>query len=80
MTQLRLALEPLPAAPLPEHLEDAGDWVGQPEGERGLALRGLLRSADRILRSRAAQRPMPQRPFPRFQSDHSPREADAQGA
>jgi hypothetical protein len=68
VTLLRRALEPLPASPLPEHLEEATDWVGQPERERGRALRGLLRTADRILQSRGPLRGRDQRRYPRFHS------------
>jgi len=65
---LKRALEPLPAAPLPEHLEDAAAWMGRPETERGSALRGLLRSADRVLRSRGPLRSRARDVFPRFAS------------
>lgn len=68
---LKQALDPLPEEPLPAHLEDAADWIGQPESERGRALRGLLRTADRIVRSRGPLlRVRPREPFPRFSSRH----------
>lgn len=69
VTLLRAALEPLPAAPVPEHLTDAAEWIGQPEAERGRALRGLLRTTDRILRSRGPLRVPPRASFPRFSSE-----------
>ncbi|MBW2273524.1 MAG: hypothetical protein JRG96_09655 [Deltaproteobacteria bacterium] len=68
---LRAALEPLPSESPPAHLEDAAEWIGQPEGVRGSALRGLLRTADRIVRSRGPLRTRPRELFPRFSSDPS---------
>ncbi|NNL66962.1 MAG: hypothetical protein HKP30_12015, partial [Myxococcales bacterium] len=65
---LRDALARLDAEPVPEHLEDAAEWVGQPEAARGEALRGLLRVADRIVRSREPVRERPSEPYPRFSS------------
>ncbi len=65
---LRRALEPMTASEVPEHLEDANPWIGQPEWERGRALRGLLRSADRVLASRPALRAQEAARFPRFAS------------
>lgn len=65
---LRDALEPLAAEPTPEHLEDAARWLGQPEAERGKALRGLLRSADRVMQSRGPLRTRARESFPRFHS------------
>lgn len=72
VTLLREALEPLPAAPLPEHLEEASEWLGQPESERGLALRGLLRTADRIRQARGPVRARDERRYPRFHSHAYP--------
>ena len=66
---LRALLEDLPAEPLPEHLLDAKDWVGQSDAERGKALRGLLRTADRIVQARGPLRARPRELFPRFSSD-----------
>jgi hypothetical protein len=67
---LRDALGMLEAEPLPEHLEDAAQWVGRSQAERGKALRGLARTASRIARS-AGSRPRhePQARFPRFDTD-----------
>jgi hypothetical protein len=65
---LRSALEARPQKPLPTHLEEAQEWLGQPESERGKALRGLLRTADRILQARGSLRSRPGTPFPRFSS------------
>jgi hypothetical protein len=65
---LRGALDLAEAQPLPPHLADVADWVGASEAARGRALRGLLRTASRVLRSRAPLRePEPER-FPRFSS------------
>ena len=66
---LRELLGRVPAEPIPEHLADAAEWVGQPDTARGRALRGLLRTADRILRSRAPVRTAEHQPFPRFASE-----------
>ena len=66
---LRTALDGLASRSLPDHLAAAADWVGQPERERGAALRGLVRTADRILRSRAPLRMRDEEHFPRFHSD-----------
>lgn len=65
---LRDALAMLEAAPLPEHLTDAADWVGRSEAERGKALRGLVRTASRIARSAGPRRDPEERAFPRFSS------------
>lgn len=65
---LQRALGPLARTPVPEHLADATPWIGQPEWERGRALRGLLRSADRVMASRRPLRTLPQTPYPRFSS------------
>lgn len=69
VTLLRTALAPLPSAPVPEHLADVTHWLGRPEAARGKALRGLLRAASRVIRSRGPLRaPEPER-FPRFSSE-----------
>lgn len=69
VTLLRAALERLEARPLPEHLEDAAEWIGESEASRGRALRGLLRAASRALRSRGPLRSPPGPRFPRFSSE-----------
>jgi hypothetical protein len=58
-------------AALPEHLEDVVDWVGRPELARGRALRGLLRTASRVVRSRPEVREPVEEPYPRFSSGRS---------
>ena len=68
VTLLRGALELLASEPLPSHLNDVAEWVGQPEAVRGRALRGLLRTASRVLRSRGPLREPPAQIFPRFNS------------
>jgi hypothetical protein len=72
---LQTALQRLDSRAVPDHLVDAADWIGQPERERGAALRGLLRAADRILRSRPPLRTPRQQTFPRFSSDSAGRKA-----
>lgn len=65
---LRGALGLAEVQPLPAHLTDVADWIGASEAARGRALRGLLRAAGRVLRSRGVLRePEPER-FPRFSS------------
>jgi hypothetical protein len=68
VTLLRGALERRASEPLPPHLDDAAEWVGQSEAVRGKALRGLLRTASRVLRSRGPLREPPAQAFPRFDS------------
>lgn len=68
VTLLRAALEPLAAEPVPPHLEDVTEWVGRSEAARGKALRGLLRVASRVLRSRGPLREPRDQAFPRFDS------------
>lgn len=63
---LREALSGRESAPVPPHLEDAAEWLGASEASRGKALRGLLRAASRVLRSRTELREPPRRPFPRI--------------
>ena len=66
---LETALGQLDSRAVPEHLVDAAEWIGQPERERGAALRGLLRTADRILRSRPPLRTPRRESFPHFSSE-----------
>ena len=70
---LETALQRLDSRAVPDHLVDAAEWIGQPERERGTALRGLLRTADRILRSRPPLRTPRRESFPRFRSDSADR-------
>jgi hypothetical protein len=70
---LETALQGLESRAVPAHLMDAAEWIGQPERERGAALRGLLRTADRILRSRPPLRTPRQETFPRFSSESAGR-------
>jgi len=65
---LREALVRLESRPIPPHLEPTAPWLGATEAARGKALRGLLRTASRVARSRGAQRERNERPFPRFSS------------
>ena len=69
---LRDALASMEARSVPAHLEDVVDWVGQSEFARGRALRGLLRTASRIARSRPSLRSAPIERFPRFSSGIEP--------
>lgn len=63
---LRAELALHPGRALPAHLEDAANWIGRSEAERGKALRGLTRAASRVARGRGDVRAMPHEPFPRF--------------
>jgi hypothetical protein len=68
VTLLREALASQQAGSVPSHLDDVVDWVGQSEFARGRALRGLLRTASRIARSRPSLHRAPTERFPRFSS------------
>ena len=68
VTLLRDALGLIASEPVPPHLNDLSVWVGQSEAVRGKALRGLLRTASRVLRSRGPLREPPAQTFPRFSS------------
>jgi hypothetical protein len=68
VTLLRDALALLPQEPVPPHLEDVAEWIGRSEAARGKALRGLLRTASRVLRSRGRLRETPREISPRFSS------------
>jgi hypothetical protein len=69
VTLLRDALAQSPSEPLPAHLEDVAEWLGRSEADRGKALRGLLRTASRVLRSRGPLREPPRPAFPRLSSE-----------
>ncbi len=73
VTILRGALERAPAAPIPEDLADAAEWIGVSAARRGEALRGLLRVSDRIMRARLPGREKPPLDFPRFSSQRAKR-------
>jgi len=68
VAQLRQALAMLDGGSLPEHLQDAADWMGRSESARGKALRGLLRAASRVIHSRGSRHALADEPFPRFSS------------
>jgi len=70
---LKTALERRDSRAVPPHLADAAEWIGQSERERGAALRGLLRTADRILRSRPPLRTPRKKIFPHFSSESAER-------
>ncbi len=72
---LREALAGAETRPVPEHLADVVDWIGRGEAARGKALRGLLRTAGRALRSRGRKRTLPKQAFPRFSSEGAERVA-----
>jgi hypothetical protein len=68
VTLLRQELAPLRARPVPDELAEAAEWLGVGPERRGAALRGLLRTADRLLRERPARRERAAPRFPRFAS------------
>jgi hypothetical protein len=63
---LNEALGDREARTVPPHLEDAAEWLGASDAARGKALRGLLRTASRVARSRGPLREVPRSVFPRF--------------
>jgi len=63
---LQEALGERESRPLPEHLEPAAEWLGASEAARGAALRGLLRTASRIAKSRGPLREHGELRFPRI--------------
>jgi hypothetical protein len=65
---LRDALARVAGPRVPDELADVAEWVGEDDARRGEALRGLLRVADRVARSRSALRAEPRPVFPRFAS------------
>ncbi len=65
---LKGALASMDGRALPEHLAESVDWLGRSESARGQAIRGLLRTASRVARSREPLRQGPVEPFPRFNS------------
>ena len=54
---------------LADDLDEAADWVGTSDEERGATLRGLLRLSDAIVRSRDALSPSPSEPYPHIDSE-----------
>ena len=68
VTLLREALAGQAGRPLPDHLVDPAEWLGHSEAARGRALRGLLRVASRVARSRAGVVETAAERFPRFDS------------
>jgi len=53
---------------VPAELAEVAEWVGADDARRGEALRGLLRVADRVARSRSVPRSARRAAFPRFAS------------
>ena len=54
---------------LADDLDEAADWVGTSDEERGATLRGLLRLSDAIVRSRDALSPSRSEPYPHIDSE-----------
>lgn len=65
---LREALAGQEGRTLPDHLVDPAEWLGRSEAARGRALRGLLRVASRVARSRERRAEAEAEAFPRFDS------------
>lgn len=67
---LRESLSGMPESELADDLDEAADWVGASDEERGATLRGLLRLSDAIVRSRDPLSPPHGEPYPRIDSAH----------
>ena len=67
---LRESLSDMVETELADDLDEAADWVGTSDEERGATLRGLLRLSDAIVRSRDALPPRHGEPYPRIDSEH----------
>ena len=66
---LRKSIKDMAEAEPADDLDEAADWVGASDGERGAALRGLLRLSDAIVRSRDAPPPRIGEPYPHIDSE-----------
>ena len=66
---LQSSLSEMMKAELAEDLDEAADWVGTSNEERGSTLRGLLRLSDAIVRSRDALSPRRSEPYPHIDSE-----------
>jgi hypothetical protein len=67
---LKDGLSDMMGTELADDLDEAADWVGTSDEERGATLRGLLRLSDAIARSRDALSPRRSDPYPHIDSDH----------
>lgn len=77
VTLLREALTAAPSAPVPDDLREVAEWIGAEADQRGEALRGLLRTTDRLVRGRPTRRARERDVFPRFCSAALAREGSA---
>ncbi|MBW1687853.1 MAG: hypothetical protein JRS35_22690 [Deltaproteobacteria bacterium] len=66
---LRKSLADMQETELADDLDEAADWVGTSDEERGAALRGLLRLSDAIVRSRDAPSPRDGEAYPHIDSE-----------
>ncbi len=66
---LRKSLSDMMETELADDLDEAADWVGTSDEERGATLRGLLRLSDAIVRSRDALSPRRAEPYPLINSE-----------
>jgi hypothetical protein len=66
---LRESLSDMAGRELADDLDEAADWVGSSDEERGATLRGLLRLSDAIVRSRDAPSPGRGEPYPHIDSE-----------
>jgi hypothetical protein len=67
---LRKSLADMAETELADDLDEAADWVGASDGDRGATLRGLLRLSDAIVRSRDTLSPSRREPYPHIDSEH----------
>jgi hypothetical protein len=65
---LRRSLSDNPETELADDLDEAVDWVGASDEERGATLRGLLRLSDAIARSRDTLSSRRREPYPHIDS------------
>ena len=66
---LKSSLSDMLETELADDLDEAADWVGTSDEERGSTLRGLLRLSDAIVRSRDAVSPGRSEPYPHIDSE-----------
>ena len=67
---LKESLSDMTETELADDLDEAADWVGTSDEERGATLRGLLRLSDAIARSRDALPPSRRQPYPPINSEY----------
>jgi hypothetical protein len=69
VTLLKNSLSHMSETELADDLDEAADWVGTSDEERGATLRGLLRLSDAIVRSRGPLSPGRTERYPHIASE-----------